>query len=230
MFKKFLVPPDVFFRHAIISRAVGGSQQILDVGGSLGELRKFLPNVSITTADVMEGGDILFNGKKLPLDTGSYETVISVDTLEHIPQKERLSFVKELCRVAKKSIVLLAPYGSSEHTLAEKQLAEAYRRSGKEIPHYLQEHIKYGLPGDSFLRSLEKEFGAVIGLSGRLWFDRINFSIHAFEVRNGKLNRLLYNGKYLWNFCANSIIVPWISIVAPAQSSTSRFLARIDKE
>lgn len=229
MFNKYLLPPDVFFRHSVIARAVGHSKDILDVGGSLGELRKFLPHTHIATADVVRGGDILFNGKKLPLSDKSYETVVSVDTLEHIPQNERLPFVKELRRVAQRQVILLAPYGSVEHSIAEKRLANSYEQQGKVIPNYLREHIKFSLPDDGFLRDLKKEFRTTTIFCGRLWFDRVNFAIHTFEVSNGKVNQLLYRGKYLWNVAANFVIIPFLLRLSPRSSTSSRFLAKIER-
>lgn len=230
MFNKYFLPPDVFFRHSVIARAVGNSKEILDVGGSLGELRKFLPHAHITTADVIEGADILFKGKKLPIDSKFYETVVSVDTLEHVPQKERASFVKELCRVARKRVILLAPYGSTEHTKIELQLAETYKREKREVPNYLKEHIKFGLPGEEFLQSLRQEINAQTNLCGLLWFDRINFLIHTFEVKNGKLNQLLYRTKFFWNLFANLFITPFLLWVSVPISAASRFLVRIKEE
>lgn len=229
MFDTYLFPPDVFFRHKVIADAIGRSRQILDVGGSLGELKKFLPRADITTADVVEGADIVFNGKILPVKSESYETVVSVDTLEHIPKKQRMSFVKELYRVAKKQVILLAPNGSVSHLKYEQRLLASYRQQGKAIPRYLDEHVKYGLPEEDFLRELKREFGASVNLCGRLWLDRLNFTIHTFEVKNGKLNQLVYRGKYLWNLFINLFVISIIRRFVPGSIAASRFLVVIDK-
>lgn len=229
MLNKYFLPPDVFFRHALVARAAGTSKSILDVGGSLGELRKFLPHANITTADVANGANVVFDGGKLPIDDQSYEAVVSVDTFEHIPDTERLLFVKELFRVAKKQVVILAPYGSKEHSTAEKRLVDSYTRHGKSVPNYLQEHVKFGLPEEKFLRFLREEFHARTNLCGRLWFDRANFTVHTFEVQNGKLNQFLYRGKFLWNLCMNLFVVPFLFLIPPARSSASRFIATIIK-
>lgn len=229
MFNKYFLPPDVFFRHCLIAKVVGTSKSILDVGGSLGELRKFLPRASITTADISNGADVVFDGKKLPVGDQSYDTVVSVDTFEHIPGTERPLFAKELCRVAKKQVVILAPYGSKEHSATEKRLVDSYKRQGKSVPNYLQEHVKFGLPKERFLRFLRQEFHARTDLCGRLWFDRANFTVHTFEVQNGKLNQFLYRGKFLWNLCMNLFVVPFIFLIPPTRSSASRFIATIIK-
>ena len=47
-------------------KKIGLDQKVLDVGGSLGEMRKFLSGVKIVTTDVVPGADILYDGKKLP--------------------------------------------------------------------------------------------------------------------------------------------------------------------
>ena len=229
MINIYLFPPDVFFRHKVIADAVGTSGQILDVGGSLGELRRFLPDSNITTADVVKGADIVFNGKVLPLPDNSYDTVVSVDTLEHIPQKERLPFINELCRVSKKQVVLLAPYGSVAHSKAERKLLDSYQRQHRPVPNYLVEHVKYGLPDDMFLRSLEHKFAARASLRGWIWLDRVNFAIHTFETKNGKLNQLFYRGKFLWNLTINLFLIPILSRAIPSPDVASRFLAVIEK-
>jgi hypothetical protein len=226
---KYFLPPDVFSRHRLMAKKIVASKSILDVGGSLGELRKFLPHANITTADVANGADVMFDGKKLPIDDHSYETVVSVDTFEHIPDTERPLFVKELFRVAKKQVVIFAPYGSKEHSAAEKRLVDSYERQGKSVPSYLQEHVKFGLPKEKFLRFLRQEFHARTNLCGRLWFDRVNFIVHTFEVQNGKLNQFLYRGKFLWNLCMNLFVVPFLFLIPPARSSASRFIATITK-
>ena len=69
MLSKYLLPPDVFIRHWLVANEIKKNRigsKVLDVGGSLGEMRKFLPGVKIVTTDVVPGADILYDGKKLP--------------------------------------------------------------------------------------------------------------------------------------------------------------------
>lgn len=231
MLTKFFLPPDVFFRHQLVAAQVKGTTQILDVGGSLGELRKFLPNSQIKTADVVPGADIVYDGRTLPFTNGEWDTVVSVDTLEHVPPKQRFSFVKELVRIAKKKIVLIAPYGSPRHEQYERQLVESLITKGRSAPSYLVEHQKYGLVNEGTIASILKSFpNSSITLIGSVTVDQLNFSIHTFEIPFGPLNRVTYFMKFPWNLLVNLWLLSNPSIVMnPSKDAASRIIITIEK-
>lgn len=201
------------------------------MGGSLGELRKFLPRAHITTADVVEGADVVYDGKKIPLKDSSYDSVVSVDTLEHVPPDRRTPFVKELVRIAKKKVILIAPYGSSRHEQYERQLAESLIERGRSAPTYLSEHQKYGLVNEDTITSILKRFPiSMIVLAGSVAVDRLNFLIHTFEIRFGPLNRMVYFTKFLWNLLVNLWLSTKPSIVMnPTKDTASRVIITIEK-
>src|SRR3990167_5614694 len=96
--KSLLLPYDIYSRHKIVAQLIHRSGTVLDVGGSLRELAKFLPTqIELFSTDVI-GGDVVFDGKNLPFKDRSFETVVSIDTMEHIPSKDRLEFLQELAR------------------------------------------------------------------------------------------------------------------------------------
>lgn len=229
---KFFLPPDVFLRHMLVVPHVKETARILDVGGSLGELRKFLPNIQIKTADVVPDADVVYDGKHLPFPDNSWGAVVSVDTLEHISEEWRLAFVREVFRVSKQRVVLIAPYRSAEHEQYEAQLVDAFKRKRKKVPEYLFEHRKFGLVSNEFCARLKKDFpSASTRLVGSVSIDRVNFRIHTFEVSFGPLNRLMYYGKFLWNIAENL----WFStmprmVMSPPVRKTSRVVIIIDKQ
>lgn len=230
MFKKLLLPPDVFFRHFIVSKELQRESNILDVGGSLAELKKFLPNSAITTADVVHGADVRYDGKHLPFPDNTWDAVVSVDTLEHVPSKNRLAFVKELTRVVKRKVILIAPYKSEEHERYEGELVYQFRKSGKKVPAYLLEHRKHGLVSDELCVSIKKDFPASIRFIGLVSLDRINFKIHTFEFRYGPLNRFTYAIKFLWNIAENIMLSTNPSFVLnPPLDQASRVIIDIEK-
>lgn len=226
-----LFPPDVFFRHHLVVSHIKDTTQILDVGGSLGELRKFLPSAHITTADIVEGADVVYDGKQLPFSDHSWEIVVSVDTLEHIPEHQRLAFVKELVRIAKKKIVLIAPYGSLRHEQYERQLVESLITKGRSAPSYLVEHQQYGLVNEGTIASILKSFpNSSITLIGSVTVDQLNFSIHTFEIPFGPLNRVTYFMKFLWNLLVNLWLLSNPSIIMnPSKDAASRVIITIEK-
>lgn len=228
MVNKYFLPPDVFIRHWLIAREINKGDSLLDVGGSLGELRKFITKLVITTTDVVEGADVIYSGEKLPFENDSFDYVASIDTLEHIPPKKRLDFVSELVRVAKQKVVIIAPFASPKHIIYEANLMEELKRNKRKISSYLIEHRKYGLINREFTLALRKKFRNLeTRLLNNVFLDEINFKIHGFEVKIGKLNRLIYLSKFLWNVFVN-IFAP-ITVKLTGENFASRVLITIPK-
>ena len=55
-----------------------------------------------------------YSDVKLPFKDNSFDVAVSCDTLEHIPKKDRLTFINEMARVCRKGVVLCAPLGTAE--------------------------------------------------------------------------------------------------------------------
>ncbi|MEK7111176.1 MAG: hypothetical protein AAB856_01135 [Patescibacteria group bacterium] len=231
MLSKYLLPPDVFIRHWLVANEIkktGLDQKVLDVGGSLGEMRKFLPGVKIVTTDVVPGADILYDGKKLPFKKGEYAFVVSIDTLEHIPSGRRLDLIGQMTDIAKRKLILIAPFASIQHEKYEKKLVEKYNLIKSAVPSYLLEHRKYGLVTTAQLNDVSSKYpSAICSLVGMVWLDRLNFSVHMFEVKAGKINRFIYYLKFVWNIILN-LLSPWI-IFNQNKVSASRALIIIEK-
>jgi hypothetical protein len=67
-----------------------GYESILDVGGGNGGMRKFFPAAGYTTLDIApnSGADIIADISEYdlgPEDAGSYDWVVAIDMLEHLP-------------------------------------------------------------------------------------------------------------------------------------------------
>ena len=81
---------------------------------------------------------------RLPFADGAFDTVISLDVLEHVPPAERRLFVAELTRVTARRAIVACPSDEAAHI--DRTLAELYARCGLPIPGWLSEHDEHGLP------------------------------------------------------------------------------------
>lgn len=158
------LPFDQYSRYRMIQEALdacaplfSGPLAILDVGGFTalrrgGELllaRAFLPQHRVTVVDRPASslpGYIQGDGRHLTFADGTFDFVISCDTLEHIPAPDRPAFWHELLRVVRHGVLLAAPFASLEVVAAERLLFDYIRaETGSEQPQ-LKEHRDYGLP------------------------------------------------------------------------------------
>ncbi len=211
MLNRFFLPPDVFIRHWLVAGEIEKNRinkssevSLLDVGGSLGEIKKFLPNIKVVTTDVVPEADILYDGKKLPFKKGEYDYVVSIDTLEHVPVARRLNLIGQMVGIAKRKMILIAPFSSIEHEKYEKKLVEKFKLAKLMAPPYLLEHREFGLVTSGQLDEVSKKYpSAICKLVGRVWLDELNFRVHIFEVEAGKLNRIIYFLKFIWNIILN---------------------------
>ncbi len=145
---RLALPFDTYERHTVVSRLVGASRTVLDVGGRRGELALFLRNAEVTAVNVDEPADVLFDGSALPFPDGSFDAVTSIDVLEHLPRERRKAHLVELVRVARSRVVACCPLGTPAHVEAERDLARRY-------PHpFLKEHLANRLPTEEGLREL----------------------------------------------------------------------------
>ncbi|MBI5356997.1 class I SAM-dependent methyltransferase [Candidatus Collierbacteria bacterium] len=233
MLSKYLLPPDVFIRHWLVAREIKSNlssrtASILDVGGSLGEMRKFLPNLKVVTTDVVAGADVLYDGHKLPFQKGEYDYVVSVDTLEHIPAGRRLNLLSQMNNISLKKVIAIAPFASKEHEKYEDELVRRFTKANQPVPPYLAEHRKFGLLTlDQLEDAVKKHKSISYKLVGRVWLDKCNFSIHMFEIKFGKLNKFIYLLKFGWNLIMN-LLSPSI-IFHPDKNTASRAMIIINK-
>jgi hypothetical protein len=158
------MPFDQFGRYHMLREAVDACREqlgleqlsILDVGGFYEDhgtptlpLTRFLPDDNVTVVDVVDcdlPGYIKGDGTGLHFDAASFDLVVSADTLEHIPQAGRTAFWRELLRVARHGVILLAPFGNTEVEAAEALLFEYIKAELRAEQQQLKEHRDYGLP------------------------------------------------------------------------------------
>lgn len=129
--------------------------RILDVGsGELGLLGAFLPGADITYVDPLLdttenrddhhiGGDI-FTSK---LDGSTFDYLVSVDTLEHVPGDSRRAFLDRVSSLSEKGFVLAFPCSDAGDAIAtDNYIAKQYRDNFGSEYSWLDEHFRFKLP------------------------------------------------------------------------------------
>lgn len=137
---------------------------ILEIGpGMWGGIAKFLEyaqmeNVDITLCDInplakqtkQKYKFILGDGCRLPFQEDSFDIVVSVDTIEHVPNPLKKYFLNEVKRVAKFKVILHLPLKSKDGMFAgelyDKKVQDWHvEMYGEEEP-AIKEHVGYGYP------------------------------------------------------------------------------------
>lgn len=154
------MPYDIYERHQVVSvllrdRSV---ENVLDVGGNLGVFEKFA-KTDVVTLNIDGSGDVQYDGHAIPFSDERFDTVITLDTLEHIPKEHRLAFLRECLRVTRCYLVVAAPFGSQEHKDYERRLDALYTTTYGIVHPYLNQHVRYGIPGDEEIHQLVRELG-----------------------------------------------------------------------
>jgi hypothetical protein len=165
-------PFDQYERYKAVQEIAGvirpqGAQEVLrvlDVGGYFRTMEGLdsLPLASFLPEDEVSVVDTSFcslpnfvqaSGTALPFSNGSFDVVVSCDTLEHVPREERGGFVSEMLRVAGDYAIIAAPFSQEGRELAERIVYQyIVGRGGTQEP--LRQHIAEGLPDRAALRDL----------------------------------------------------------------------------
>ena len=212
MNKKIFLPFDIYSRHKTVARLMDKEvETIFDVGGGTEVLEKFLPNKKVTVSN-LTSGDIRADGRNLPVDDKSFNAVVSVDVLEHVSKNDRIKFIKELIRAAKKQVIISFPYGSEEHIVSEKKLLIFLQKKGQECG-YLKEHIYQTLPVPekiiSELKKAENKMSINIYYSGDFRLNNILSRWQAIQIKNNLANHLFYYFQRFINLFLNIFYYPF---------------------
>ncbi len=89
---------------------------------------------------------------KIPFEDKSFDVVISVDMLEHLPSTQRKKAIAEILRVTKKEIILAVPTGQ-ESLNQDQELAAFYKKINRNNYPFLTEHKSFGLPSKEEIKS-----------------------------------------------------------------------------
>lgn len=155
--------PDLYTRNYLVSKLLQNvflgreNVMILDVGGKDGGLREFLPKNWILTVidplpnDINDLNYVQGDATEMGFTDGSFDFVVSLETLEHIPDEKKQKLILEMFRVSRNGIILTAPFYSTEIIQSEQSLNTLFQKtSGRPHP-WLKEHFESGLPKEEDL-------------------------------------------------------------------------------
>jgi SAM-dependent methyltransferase len=158
---------DTWRRHATAARLLGEDvRRVLDVGGVPGRLAAHLPGAEVVTANPTPPADVVYDGRRLPVDDGAFDAATSLDVLEHVPSGARAAHLAEVVRVARVRAVLCCPLGTPAHAAAERDLADWYATLAGAREPFLEEHLANALPTEDELRALAAPVAGELAFQG----------------------------------------------------------------
>lgn len=218
------IPFDAFERNKKVASLLQPGETVLDVGGGVTGIKLF-GNNPVKIAD-LEVGDFKGDASNLNLPAKSFDVVVSVDTLEHIPPKDRVKFVKNLKRIAKKRVVISAPYGSRSHVKAEKDLLKKLNRIGKK-DFFLEQHVEFVLPKPEQVADIKATKTKVI-YSGNFKFSNLLFRFQSYESGILIWDKLMLIVRDILNILLNTLLYPFWFYEKPSERA-NRFYLIIEK-
>ncbi len=103
---------------------------------------------------------VVADAADLPFADRSFDVVLALDVLEHVPPQRRAAVLGEIARVAARRAIVACPAGAAA-LAADRRLADRYRRAGRPLPGWLQEHLDNGFPEPHELVAALAPFGRV---------------------------------------------------------------------
>jgi ubiquinone/menaquinone biosynthesis C-methylase UbiE len=176
--KLYLSSVDKIQRYSPIYKEISKEDTLLDVGGGDGTIFYFNKGNDITVLDINETElskskklglkTITASGSKIPFEDNSFDVVTSIASLEHVPPSERIPYLKELKRVAKKKVLIYFPTG----TIGEKydrKLLKFRKLLHKKDP-WTEEHLTNGLPSIDLIQEVFSSYNIKKIQNAYLWY------------------------------------------------------------
>jgi SAM-dependent methyltransferase len=170
-------------------------ESVLDVGCGPHGLSTALPRATFAGVDLsfpgpVAAGMVAFRDQPgpFPFADDSFDTVVCLDVLEHVPPADRAGFVAELARVAARRVLVACP--CDEGAWIDDLLRETYAARGIPAPGWLNEHDEFGLPTAAEIAGFCRE------VSG--------FDVRELAMTNGLLSTLAVIADMLPEFAARA--------------------------
>lgn len=141
-------------------RKKGQKFRILDVGGYKGNTTKLFPGDEVLIVDqysIKAKNYQKANALNLPFKDDEFDIVLAFDVFEHIAEKDRVTFLKELTRTAGVLTVIAAPFKSRLTEKAENLSNDYYKYLANKDHPWLIEHIENSLPHENTIQGFLKK-------------------------------------------------------------------------
>lgn len=153
-------------RYACVARTIKALDEqpltVLDVGGEKGVIKEFLSlrkyrlcvlDIDAEALKQIRSSRLMVitgDGSHLPFKDGSFDVVISIDSLEHVPDSKKPDYCCELKRVAKKYVIIHCPADSSNGkfrgTTCDTKFLQWYQQRFEKDELNIVQHLNSGLP------------------------------------------------------------------------------------
>ena len=140
-------------RYVLLREHLAGSEQsLLEVGSGHVGVSCIVPHtfvgvdVAFESVPVRSMLPFAYDGTRLPFRDGSFHTVISMDTLEHLPASRREAFLAELLRVAATRVIMGSPTSTGTAVAhADDPVVRLVQKLGMPEPQWMHEHDEFGI-------------------------------------------------------------------------------------
>ena len=129
----------------------------------------------------------------IPFIDQSFSTVVSIDTLEHLFNTQRLQAISELVRVSRKLVIIGVPCGSLAQEQDEK-LSKTYVSTRRKEFDFFSEHAQFGLPtADEIIEYVELAARKLKRSINIRYFGTLNLGLRYFLMRGWISDNILVN-------------------------------------
>lgn len=116
----------------------------------------------------------------LPAEDDSFDFVLSLEMLEHLPESERVPALREMLRVLKPGGRMVVTFPADERAIRlDTWLNGTFKRKTGEDHPWVKEHLDSGLPDSEALRAAVAETGATARVERHLTPNAFRF-VHGF--------------------------------------------------
>ena len=161
---------------------------------------------------------------RLPLRSDSFDAMLALDCLEHIPRPHRQAAIVEFMRVAKRRLIFSVPSGAASRA-SDQQLYERYQQHWKTPCMWLKEHIDLGIPEVPEVIDIIYEAGRQTGknveiaVEGAMPLPLHNFNHRMLMTANYRLARPI--SYLLW------ILYPFLRMIKPSKFYRHFFIVQL---
>lgn len=149
---------------------------------------------------------VVGKAEKLEFTDNSFDVVLSMDMLEHLPISHRQQAIAEMFRVAINSVVIGVPCGKSAAQF-DRWLHQQYKNINRSEYQFLHEQVEYGVPTESEIKKAILKAAIKTGKSTSIHIvGNSNIGIRRFLMRGWLSRSLIVNFIFRKVFL---LFIPW---------------------